>query len=33
MVQALEIINYIFTALFLIEAMLKLLAWGFKQYF
>jgi voltage-dependent calcium channel T type alpha-1H len=30
MIQALEIVNYIFTIIFLIEAMLKLLAWGFK---
>jgi hypothetical protein len=33
MVQALEIINYIFTSVFLLEAFLKLTAWGFKQYF
>jgi len=30
MVQALEIINYIFTSVFLLEAILKLVAWGFK---
>jgi hypothetical protein len=33
MIYALEIINYLFTSIFLVEAMLKLLAWGFKQYF
>ena len=33
MVQALEIINFIFTAIFILEAILKMLAWGFKQYF
>ncbi len=33
MTQALEIINYIFTGIFLIEALLKLAAWGLKQYF
>jgi voltage-dependent calcium channel T type alpha-1I len=33
MVQALEVINYIFTSIFLAEALVKLLAWGVKQYF
>ena len=33
MIYALEIINYLFTSIFLVEAMLKLFAWGFKQYF
>jgi len=33
MIQALEVINYIFTTLFLVEAIMKLFAWGFKQYF
>ena len=33
MIQALEVVNYIFTSIFLAEALVKLLAWGIKQYF